>query len=106
MKHILELAFYFIMLLGMTSCAQVNTPLSGVLYTDVSGPGAIYAKKQGTRKGEACAQSIVGIATGDSSLQMAMKNGKITKVAHVDHTVNNILGIYAKYCTVVYGVDK
>ena len=88
------------------SCAQVSTPLAGMLYTDVSGPGAIYAKKQGTRKGEACSQAIVGIATGDSSIQTAMKNGKITKVAHIDHTVNSILGVYAKYCTVVYGIDK
>jgi len=32
-----------------------------------------------------------------------MAAGGITKVHHVDCKVQNILGIYAKYTTIVYG---
>lgn len=54
--------------------------------------------------GEACASSILGwIATGDASLDTAKKNGGVAQVTAVDHRSTGILGLYAKYCTIVYG---
>jgi hypothetical protein len=32
-----------------------------------------------------------------------MRNGGITRIHHVDHETSNILGVYAKYTTIVYG---
>ena len=39
--------------------------------------------------------------TGDASISAAMKNGGITRVHHVDNETTNLLGIYAKYVTIV-----
>jgi TRL-like protein family len=32
-----------------------------------------------------------------------MRNGGITQIHHVDHETTSILGVYAKYITIVYG---
>ncbi len=40
---------------------------------------------------------------GDASIDAAKRNGKITKVHHVDWQVENILGIIGKYKVIVYG---
>jgi hypothetical protein len=37
------------------------------------------------------------------SRRAAMQNGGITRIHHVDHETLNILGIYAKYTTIVHG---
>ena len=53
----------------------------------------------------ACADPVPQIPpdTGDASIQQAAHNGGITKVSYVDSEVKAILGIWAEYCTVVYG---
>ena len=76
-------------------------------------PGGLYSKSKlpvsgvpgpDASTGEACATSILGlIATGDASVSAAMANGGITDVSTVDYKIENILGIYATYCTVVKG---
>ncbi len=54
--------------------------------------------------GEACATSILGVvATGDASIDTAKKNGGVAQVTAVDHHTKSILGVYAKFCTIVYG---
>ena len=56
------------------------------------------------KTGEACSMSILGIVTtGDSSVPTAAKAGGIKKIASVDNTFMQVLGLYAKYCTVVSG---
>lgn len=58
----------------------------------------------GSARGEACASSILGAyASGDASLDAAKKNGGVVQVNAVDGTAYSFLGIYAKYCTIVYG---
>ena len=48
--------------------------------------------------------TVLGIvAFGDASIATAKKAGGITQIAHVDHSVSSILGIYASSCTVVVG---
>jgi TRL (tRNA-associated locus)-like protein len=86
---------------GMGSIGGSAVP--GGLYTQsklpVSGVPGPHAKT-----GEACATSILGlIATGDASISAAMNNGGITDVSTVDYRLDNVLGIYATYCTVVKG---
>ena len=81
----------------------------GLIYTDATGPAqalnvAIDADAKPSKVGESKATSILGlIGTGDASLEAAMKDGKITKVHHVDHHVNIILGVYGQWTLKVYG---
>jgi hypothetical protein len=63
-----------------------------------------YVRRRGhVQGGHGEGAAIIGIATGDASIEAAMKNGGIKKVHHVDTQVKNILGIYAEYITIVYG---
>jgi len=55
-----------------------------------------------TKTGKACMKSILGLAaSGDASIAAAKANGNIAKVSTVDYEVDNLLGIYGTYCTVV-----
>ncbi len=93
-----------VILLTLTSCAGINTPVVGMLYTDTqAGNIATSERLASSKKGEACIESILGIARGDASINTAAKQGRIKNITHVDHTAKNILGIYVEYCTIVYG---
>ena len=86
-----------------TGCMPVMSPVMGVIFTDVYGP-VDAGERVGTKEGTACAQSILGlIAIDDASIKEAARNGGITKVDSVDHHSTNILGIIAKFCTIVRG---
>lgn len=88
----------------VTGCATVRTPVVGALYTDAASSESVSSNHMGKKRGESCAQSILGlVATGDASTEAAAKAGGITKISHVDSKSNNIIGVIAKYCTVVYG---
>lgn len=86
----------------MTGCAGVS-PVNGSLYVDMKAPIAVGDASSASKMGTSKATAIIGIVTGDASIEAAMQNGGITKVHHVDAKVKNILGIYAEYETVVYG---
>ena len=96
------------LLLGLTGCAGLAFSSQGVmfatLYADGSTGVASTDNDLGKKRGEACASSILGlVTTGDASIRAAADAGGITQIAAVDSTITNILGIYAKYCTVVSG---
>ncbi len=76
----------------------------GSLYTEVKLPVAVESDARALKTGTAECMSILGlIATGDASLNTAMRNGNITKVSHVDWEARNILGIIGNYKLTVYG---
>ena len=88
-----------------TGCAAAITPvtLTGGLYTEVHGP-VDAGPRVGPKEGRACSQSILGIiATGDASIKNAAQDGGITNIGAVDHYTRIILGVFAEYCTIVYG---
>ena len=90
--------------LSILGCATAQSPVNGFLYSDVKHPGGATEAYGGSAKGEACATSILGlIANGDASIDAAKKAGSVMQVTAVDHSSSNILGFYAKYCTIVYG---
>ena len=97
--------------LALCACAPMlrqstTVPLLGGWYTSVTYPHASpLGEGVGMGKvGKSCATGILGvIATGDASIATAMHNGGITKVAIIDHKTLDILGFYAKYCTIVRG---
>ncbi len=87
----------------LSGCMPVYSPVLGVLFTDLKGPldaGSTVGSKEGT----ACVETILGlIARGDASIKAAAADGGIRKIASVDHRTENILGIFARFCTIVRG---
>ena len=86
-----------------SGCATA-TPV-GTFYTELSlpvnvaGGAASYSKV-----GKATSNSYFAlIATGDSSIETAAKNGGISKIKFIDWKVKNILGFMGEYTTYVYG---
>lgn len=86
-----------------SGCAIPKAPVLGLLYTDVHSSVAPTSNQAGNRVGEACATSILGVATGDASIEAARRNGGITMISGVDDHTTSVLGIYVKYCTIVRG---
>lgn len=87
-----------------SSCATVQSPVSGIWYTDVKSPVAVTNNAGSSKVGTASASSILGIiATGDASVEAAAKSAGITKIHHVDAHSTSILGIIGKYQIFVYG---
>jgi len=96
------------LLFGLTGCAGFAFSSQGVaagfLYADAGTGYHATDNDLGKKRGEACASSILGlVTTGDASIRAAADAGGITQIASVDSTITNILGLYAKYCTVVSG---
>jgi hypothetical protein len=106
MKKLLLLAVVAGFVVSVSGCAiPSGSPVYGGLVTaNVKGPvGMGDAAVKPAKTGMAQASAIVFFATGDCSIEAAMKNGGITKVHHVDCEAFSILGLYATYKTVVYG---
>jgi hypothetical protein len=93
------LAVFF--LSGCATIYPVGSLYTGVKLPTLAGDGSnVSYSKVGVSK----ATSILSlIATGDASIDAAVKNGNIKSIKYVDWHVNNILGIYGEYTTTVYG---
>jgi len=104
-KMVLLLMLVSIAAFGLTGCTGVAAPVSnGLIFTNVDGPVAATMSDNYSKVGESSCSAILGlISTGDASINAAMKAGNIRKIHHVDHNSMSILGIYAKFTTVVYG---
>ena len=88
----------------ITGCVVGHGPVVLAPVTiNMKGPVSAGPATTGAKIGRAEAWGIVVFATGDASISAAAKNGGITRIHHVDHETMSILGIYAKYTTVVYG---
>ena len=102
-------AYFVIIMIGtmfLVSCAGM--PPYGWLYNDTYAPEnrqqAPLNSDTHAKVGTGMIQCYLGlIATGDASVETAMKNGKITKIHHVDYKAKNILSLYTEYTIYVYG---
>jgi hypothetical protein len=97
------------LVLGTSGCIIVDSPIKGVLGTEVFW-GDIATGKTGSsdpgelKQGKACAESILGLlARGDASVRAAKENGNISEVTSVDHSARNLLNIVGEWCTIVRG---
>jgi hypothetical protein len=88
---------------SLTGCAVSHGPVTAALVFDMKGPVAMGAASTSPKTGRAEAWGILVYGAGDASITAAMRNGGITRVHHVDNETTNILGIYAKYVTIVHG---
>jgi hypothetical protein len=92
----------------LSGCGIAGLPKSGPAVVAI-GTQAEYAGDSAaqTKVGKACTQNILGIvATGDSSVEAAKKNGGITSVSTMDREIfglNIYIPLYAKSCTVIRG---
>jgi hypothetical protein len=76
----------------------------GWLYTDIREHAMVTANQAGKKRGQACANNILGlISTGDASLARAMRDGSITVVSSVDVEDTGLLFLWGKHCTIVTG---
>ena len=92
------------LLLLTTSCAMATSPVTGFVFTQVSGPLGATDNATSSKMGKSECTSILGlVGTGDASISAAARAGGITKIHHVDFDSYSILGIYAKFTTIVYG---
>jgi TRL-like protein family len=88
----------------LTGCSAFgHAPVTALVTWDMKGPVSAGPAMTSPKVGRAEAWGILVFATGDASISAAMRNGAITRIHHVDHETMNILGVYAKYTTVVYG---
>ncbi len=89
----------------LAGCGAVAMgPVIAPIAVDVMGPvSGVDNGVAATKTGKSEAQGILIVAVGDASIATAMKNGGITRVHHIDSKTLNILGVYAKYETIVYG---
>ena len=97
----LVLTLLCVALLG--GCALAHGPVMAPVTIDMKGPVAAAPAATSPKVGRAEAWGVLVFSTGDASISAAMQNGGITKIHHVDHETQNILGIWAKYTTIVHG---
>ncbi|HEX8818902.1 MAG TPA: TRL domain-containing protein [Archangium sp.] len=95
---------------GLSGCAGVAFAGPGAigftsLYTNTTGNQFVNEQtKLGSKSGEGCVTSILGlVTTGDAGVSETARKANINRVTHIDYRFENILGLYAKYCAVVYG---
>lgn len=99
------LFLFSVVALTMTSCASVGTEVgSGGLYTGVESGLGVTSNTVGQKVGTSSAINVLGIyAGGNAGINAAARSAGITKISHVDHKKMSVLGLFAKYTTVVYG---
>lgn len=104
MKKHLQL-FALVAVLGLTASGCATAIPAGALYTEVSFPVSVASGDISyTKIGQATSNSYFGlVATGDSSIETAARNGNITKIKMIDYKAKNILGFMGEYTTYVYG---
>jgi hypothetical protein len=91
---------------ALTGCATAFTPVGpGILMTDVKGPvSSVDGSTNFPKTGSATCTSVLGLfASGDCSIEAAGKAGGLTKIHAVDHESWSVLGIYARFTTIVKG---
>lgn len=101
----MKIFFFLLSVLCLTSCASPRAAGFGLLYTDTQSGVSATSNPAGTRVGEACLNTILGLVSfGDATIETARRNGGITTITSVDEHSTGILGfVYGKYCTVVRG---
>ncbi|MBN1902319.1 TRL-like family protein [Candidatus Sumerlaeota bacterium] len=98
-----------ILSLALTGCMTYSAPVippSGLIFQNSKAPMDINIEKTeiGMKTGTSNSISILGlIAFGDCSIKAASQNGGVNAIDHADYEYFNILGIYQRFTTIVYG---
>lgn len=101
-KVLLVLAVASIGLMA-SSCAMLG---GGAIYDGHTAPHSVTANSlsKNAKVGTSSYTTILGaVCIGDGGINAAAKGAGITKISHVDQKTLNVLGIFSKVETVVYG---
>ncbi len=106
-KKVTALAGALALTVGLSGClvAPVMPPM-GMIFTDYKAPLDYdqQASQVGTLQGRSETMSILGlVALGDGSIREAARDGGITTIHGADYEYFNVVGIYQRYTTIVYG---
>ncbi len=106
-RKIVAMAGALAITVGLSGClvAPVMPPM-GAVFTDYKAPldWDQQASQVGAREGRSETMSILGlVALGDGSIREAARDGGITTIHGADYEYFNVLGIYQRYTTIVYG---
>ena len=67
-------------------------------------PGQVGQNVQAIYSGESCSHSILNlVAVGDSSIDRALKNGHLKKIASISYEQFGVFLFYHRFCTTVTG---
>ena len=94
-----------VFLTGCMFTAPVIPP-TALVFTNIKAPIDVDAASTpvALRKGEASSISVLGlVAVGDASVHAAAEEGDLTKVEHIDYKFLNVLGLFTRFTTIVYG---
>lgn len=93
------------MALTLASCSTISTGAGiGMLYTGTSEGQVATSNTVGTKVGSSSSTGVLGlVVVGDASIQAAANKAGIKKISHVDIKKTSVLGLFAKYETIVYG---
>ncbi|WP_334088997.1 TRL-like family protein, partial [Helicobacter typhlonius] len=89
-----------------SGCAIGSTAglVSGVLYSDMTGPVAATSTGGDSKQGQAKCSNILGlVSVGNCSVDAAAKAGNISQIKSVDTKIWSILGLYTTSTTIVKG---
>ena len=104
MKKIARFTLVTGLVLFLCGGCATYLPQGGIYNGSMGAVGAGTGDVNYSKVGKATSTSILGlVATGDASIKTAAANGGITRIKFVDYQVDNVLGIYGKYTTIVYG---
>ena len=98
-----RLVITFLCAASLGGCVFAQGPVMAPVTLDMKGPVSAGPAATSPKIGRSEAWGILVFSTGDASISAAMANGGNTKIHHVDHDTQNILWIWAKYTTIVYG---
>ena len=111
MKKLMFIAAVAALGIGMTGCVGAGGPCTnsalgfGGIIDENRAPASfnIDNSVKPVKCGKASSKGVVIYTSGDSSIKAAMDAGGITKVHHIDYEVFNILNLFSKATTIVYG---
>ncbi|MDX1960596.1 MAG: TRL-like family protein [Leptospiraceae bacterium] len=87
-----------------TSFATRGIPVSWLYQRTVTNERVTQNEVKSNKAGEACAESYLGwFVIGDASVDTAMKQAGLTKIATVEQRFKQYLQFYAEYCIIVKG---
>ena len=112
MKRVLGMALVVLVVPLLVGCAGGVTtfapviPPTGLAVSSISAPLDVNVDKTtlGSKTGESSAACVLSMVSwGDASTAAAARNGGLRVINHADYRSTNILFLYTKYTTVVYG---
>jgi hypothetical protein len=103
-RKAVALAVLVVLSLTLAACyrAPVQPPI-GMIYNNTTAP-LFGGDGIGDKSGTAYSECVLGVAGwGDCSIQAAAKQGGISEIMSTDYTIENYLGVYQKFTTIVHG---